>query len=208
MDQDADRGRVDQAGAGEFGVDQDLVEFDRLQEIARTKRRQWEAATAAEATVEQQETLLAQVLASTAELVNHEAGIPQRRREAQGRVVARRWRRRAGPGLVVLLVMVVGTVFAPWLSVWWALLPALVGVGCGLVLGGTEQIATEVDAAVGRAVEVLVVIAVVAATATIVLVPLVPALVLVVGSIVAVLSAAVVAAVWFGAFATPAGEGQ
>lgn len=220
MDQQADRGRVDQAGAGEPGVDQDreqdvgqdvdqdLVEFERLQEIARAKRGQWEAATTANAIAERRETLLVEVLASTVALVNHADGIPQRRRVAHGKAVARRWRRLVRPGLIVLLVAAVGTVVVPWLSAWWVLVPIVVGMGCALLLGGTEQTARGVEEVVARLVEVLVVVAVVAATATVALVPLVPALVLVVGVVAAVVSAVVVAAVAFGVFAVPGGEGQ
>jgi hypothetical protein len=40
---------------------------------------------------------LTEVLPSTEALVNHEAGIPRRRREAQARKVARRWLRLVRP---------------------------------------------------------------------------------------------------------------
>lgn len=202
MDRRADRGQADQAE-----VDEDLGEVARLQEIARVKRTHWEAAATEETTAEQREALLAEVLSSTLALVNHEAGIPLRRREAHGREVAYRWRRLIRPGVVVLLVTAVGTVIAPWVSAWWAILPVVVGSGCALMLDGTEQVAREVDAGVARLVEVLVVVAVVVGTATVVLVPLVPALVLIVGSVVATLAALGVAAVAANGPTTPVEEG-
>lgn len=163
-------------------VDQDLVELERLQEIAKAKREEWDSAT----TEESRHTLINEVLVATVQLVNHEAGVPGRRRAAQTREIARKWRRLARRCLVVLLATALVTVIGPWVSAWWLLLPLVLLGGLGMLVN--HSTADRVSVSDARAVEIGYVIAVVVGVLTTLLAPVLPGTVLAVGSVVTLLA--------------------
>jgi hypothetical protein len=175
-------------------VDQEQQEFERLQEIARSTRAAFDAAT----TDEQRHTLLTEVLVTTVALVNHEVGIPKRRKEVRDQETARRWRRLARGGLAVLAVTAVVTLIAPWVSDWWLILPGLLASGCALMLVDTEIMVRQVRPDQTRLVEVLGGIGVLVGVLTTLLVPLLPHILRVAGPPVAVLAMGAAVAIAIG----------
>jgi hypothetical protein len=93
-------------------------EVQRLQHVIRDQRAALDAATVGTAAYQ---PALAAVLEATVQLVNHEAGIPVRRREGYSARTAKIVRRN---GLVTTPIVAVVAVltFTPWLSAWWLLL--------------------------------------------------------------------------------------
>ena len=165
-------------------MDQERQEFERLQEIARSTRAAFDAAP----TDEQRHTLLTEVLDTTVALIDHEAGIPKRRKKVRDQETARRWRRLARKGLVVLGVTAVVTLIAPWVSDWWLILPGLLAGGCALTLINAEMMAKRVGPDQTWRVEVLGGIGVLVGVLTTLLVPLLPLILRVAGAAVAVLA--------------------
>ncbi|HWR47319.1 MAG TPA: hypothetical protein VN327_06860 [Pseudonocardiaceae bacterium] len=98
--------------------DTDEREVQRLQQTIRDQRAALDAAPAGTAAYQ---SALVAVLEATVRLVNHEAGIPVRRREIYSACTAKIVRR---IGLVTAPIVAVVAVLtlAPWLSAWWLLL--------------------------------------------------------------------------------------
>jgi uncharacterized protein YhaN len=98
--------------------DTDEREVQRLQQIVRDRRAAFEAELAGTAAYQQ---ALAALLEATVELVNHEAGIPVRRREIYSARTAEIVRR---TGLITASIVAgfAALTVTPWLSTWWLVL--------------------------------------------------------------------------------------
>ncbi|MGH3822451.1 MAG: hypothetical protein ACRDRA_06375 [Pseudonocardiaceae bacterium] len=95
--------------------DTDEREVQRLQQIVRDRRATFEAAVVGTAAYQ---PALAAVLEATVELVNHEAGIPVRRREIYS-VRTAEIVRRIGLITASIVAGVAALTLTPWLSTWW-----------------------------------------------------------------------------------------
>lgn len=93
-------------------------EVQRLQQIVRDRRAALDTATVGAAV---HQPALAAVLEATVHLVNHEAGIPVRRREIYSARTAEIVRR-IGLVTAALVGAVALLILTPWLSTWWLLL--------------------------------------------------------------------------------------
>lgn len=125
--------------------DTDEREVQRLQQIIRDRRAAFEAATVGTAAYQ---PALAAVLEATVELVNHEAGIPVRRREVYSARTAEIVRR-IGLITAAIVAAVAALTLTPWLSTWWlVLLVPLVAVA--VLVAVTARAAAPSDRSIRR----------------------------------------------------------